>query len=143
MLLAGPAGLLVTKGYDFASVAQGAQGDSQIRTLVSDWSVERGLARAKDVALATPANRVAIKGGIDLVADRFQDMTVALIDAKGCARVQQQIEGTLKKPVVEKPSPIEAIAAPAVRLLKKGAELVGADSCDVFYAGAVPAPAPK
>jgi hypothetical protein len=30
-----------------------------------------------------------------------------------------------------------------VRLLKKGAELIGADSCEAFYAGAVPAPSPK
>ncbi len=132
MLLAGPAGLLVTKGYDFAGLAQAAQGESEIRTLVSDWSVERGVARAVDVALATPDHRVAIRGGIDLVADRFRDMTVALVDAKGCVRVQQRIEGTLKKPVVDKPGPIEALAAPAARLLQKGAELVGADTCAVF-----------
>jgi AsmA protein len=143
MLLAGPAGLLVTKGYEFAGLAQGAQGESEIRTLESRWSIERGVARAADVALATPANRVAIKGSIDLVADRYQDLTLALVDAKGCVRVQQRIEGPLKKPVIDKPGPIEALAAPAVRLLKKGAELVGADACDVFYAGAVPAPAPK
>jgi uncharacterized protein involved in outer membrane biogenesis len=143
VLLAGPAGLLVTKGVDFASATQGAQGKSEIRTLVSDWVIERGVARTQDVALATPANRVALKGSIDLVTDRFQDMTVALLDPKGCAKVQQQVRGTLQKPVVDKPNAVEAIAGPAVRLLKKGAELIGADSCDVFYAGAVPAPSPK
>ncbi len=143
MLLAGPAGLLVTKGYDYASVAQSAQGKSEIRTLVSDWSVERGVARTRDVALATAANRMAIRGGIDLVSDRFQDMTVALVDAKGCVRVQQRVVGTLHKPVVEKPNPIEALAAPAVRLLKQGAEAISGEPCEVFYAGAVPAPSPK
>jgi hypothetical protein len=49
----------------------------------------------------------------------------------------------LDKPVVERRNPVEAIAAPAVRLIKKGAELIGGDSCDVFYAGTVPAPTPK
>ena len=140
MMLAGPAGLLVTKGYEFVSVAQGTPGKSEIRTLVSDWVVERGVARARDVAMATPANRVAIKGGIDFVNDRFQGMTIAVVDAKGCAKVQQQVKGTLHKPQVEKPNAIEALAAPAVQLLKKGAELIGGESCEVFYAGAVPAP---
>lgn len=143
LFLAGPAGLLVTKGVDFASAAQGARGRSEIRTLVSDWTVERGVARAHDVAMATAGHRVALKGGIDLVNDRFQDMTIALIDPKGCAKVQQQVRGTLQKPQVEKPNPVEAIAGPAVRLLKKGAELIAGDSCEVFYAGAVPAPSPK
>jgi len=140
MLLAGPAGLLVTKGYEFVTVAQGTPGKSEIRTLVSDWVVERGVARARDVAIATPANRVAIKGGIDFVHDRFDGMTIAVVDAKGCAKMQQQVKGTLHKPVVDRASAIEALAAPAVQLLKKGAELIGGDSCDVFYAGTVPAP---
>ena len=140
MMLAGPAGLLVTKGYEFVSVAQGTPGKSEIRTLVSDWTVERGVARARDVAMATPANRVAIKGGIDFVNDRFQGMTIAVVDSKGCAKVQQQVKGTLHKPQVEKLSAIEALTAPAVQLLKKGAELIGGDSCEVFYAGTVPAP---
>jgi len=143
MFLAGPAGLLVTKGYDFVNAAQGAQGKSEIRTLVSDWSVERGVARTRDVAMATAANRVALKGGIDLVNDRLQDMTIALVDAKGCAKVKQQVRGTLQKPQVEKPNPVEAVTGPAVRLIKKGAELISGDSCEVFYAGAVPGPSPK
>jgi hypothetical protein len=143
LFLAGPAGLLVTKGVDFANAAQSSEGRSEIRALVSDWTVERGIARTHDVAMATPAHRVALKGGIDLVNDRFQDMTIALIDPKGCPKVQQRVSGSLHKPQVDKPNPIEALAGPAVRLLKKGAEMVGADSCEVFYAGAVPAPSPK
>ncbi|HVQ04434.1 MAG TPA: hypothetical protein VMT14_13005, partial [Burkholderiaceae bacterium] len=60
---------------------------------------------------------------------------------KGCAKVQQQVKGTLHKPEVEKLNAIEALTAPAVQLLKKGAELIGGESCEVFYAGTVPAPA--
>jgi len=44
---------------------------------------------------------------------------------------------------VEKPNPVEAVTGPAVRLIKKGAELISGDSCEVFYAGAVPGPSPK
>ena len=143
LFLAGPAGLIVTKGIDMAATTQGERGHSEIRMLVSDWVVERGAARTHDVAMATSTHRVALKGGIDLVNARFDGMAVALIDAKGCATAQQHLSGKLDKPVVERRNPVEAIAAPAVRLIKKGAELIGADSCDVFYAGTVPAPTPK
>ena len=101
---AGPSGLVVTKGYNFASIVQGAGGSSEIRTLVSDWKVERGIAQAQDVAMATKENRIALKGRLDFVNDRFDEVTIALIDAQGCARVQQKIRGTFQKPVVEKPN---------------------------------------
>jgi hypothetical protein len=143
LFLAGPAGLLLSKGVDMAATAQGEQGHSEIRMLVSDWAVERGMARTHDVAMATATHRVALKGSIDLANERFSGMTIALVDDKGCANAQQQLSGALRKPVIEGRGPVEAIAAPAARLIRKGAELIGADSCDVFYAGAVPAPAPK
>jgi AsmA protein len=143
LFLAGPAGLIVTKGVDLASAQQGAQGRSEIRLLVSDWKVERGVARTQDVALATPEHRVALAGRIDLAADRFDGMTIALVDAKGCAQARRAVRGPLRKPEIEQRNAIDAITGPAVRLIKKGAELVGADSCEVFYDGAVPAPSPK
>jgi len=141
VLLAGPLGLVVTKGYDFATIAQSGEGSSEIRTLVSDWRVERGVARAEDVAMATAENRVALQGGIDWANDRFDEVTIALVDAKGCVKVQQKIRGTLQKPVVEKPGLLGSLAGPAVRLLKKGSELLGGGGpCEVFYAGSVAAP---
>lgn len=137
---AGPFGLAVTKGYNFASIFQGSEGSSTIRTLVSDWKVERGVAQAQDVAMATNANRVALRGGLDFVNERFDDMTVALIDAKGCAKVRQKIIGTFQKPVVEKPNVLKSLAGPVLELLKKGRELFPGGECDVFYAGSVAAP---
>jgi AsmA protein len=140
VFFAGPLGLLVTKGYDFAKLAQGSGGHSEIRVLVSDWTVERGVARAHDVALATRDNRVAVQGGLDLVNGRFDDLTIALVDARGCAKVRQQMKGTFAAPVVDKPNLLTALAGPAVRLLKKGSEALRGEHCDVFYAGAVAAP---
>ena len=136
---AGPVGLVVTKGYNFASISQGAGGSSEIRTLVSDWKVERGVAQAQDVAMATKENRIALQGGLDFVDNRFNDVTMALIDAKGCAKVLQKIRGTFQNPVVEKPSLLQSLTGPALRLLKKGSELLGGQ-CEVFYAGSVAAP---
>jgi AsmA protein len=136
----GPLGLVVTKGLNFANVLQESSGSSEIRTLVSDWKVERGVAQAQDVAMATKQNRVALQGGLDLVGNRFDDVTVALIDAKGCAKVRQEIRGTFQNPVVERPNVLASLAGPALRLLKKGSEWLGGGHCEVFYAGSVAAP---
>jgi AsmA protein len=90
--------------------------------------------------MATKQNRIALQGGLDFVDNRFNDVTVALIDAKGCAKVRQDIRGTFQNPMVEKPSLLESLAGPALRLLKKGSELFGRGQCEVFYAGSVAAP---
>ena len=137
---AGPVGLAVTKGYNFASIFQGSEGRSEIRTLVSDWKVERGVAQAQDVAMATNENRVALHGGLDFVNQRFNNVTVALIDAKGCAKVQQNIRGTFQKPVVEKPSTLKSLTGPVLKLLKQVKGLFPGGACEVFYAGSVASP---
>jgi uncharacterized protein involved in outer membrane biogenesis len=137
---AGPLGPLLTKGYNFASIFQGAGGSSEIRTLVSDWKVERGVAQAQDVAMATKENRIALQGGLDFVNSQFDDVTVALIDAKGCAKERQKIRNTFQNPVVEKPSRLKSLTGSARRLLKKGSDLFLGGQCEVFYAGSVAAP---
>ncbi|MGA8258995.1 MAG: AsmA family protein [Arenicellales bacterium] len=137
---AGPLGLAVTKGYNFASILQGSGGSSTIRVLVSNWRVEHGVAEAQDVAMATKENRIALKGKLDFVNDRFDDVTIALIDAKGCAKVRQRISGPFQKPVVERPNVFKSLAGPALKLLKKGRDLFPGGECEVFYTGPVKAP---
>lgn len=138
--LAGPIGLAVTKGYNFASIFQGSGGSSSIGKLFSDWKVERGIAQAKDVAMATKQNRIAFQGRINFVDERFDDVTIALIDARGCARVQQKIRGPFRKPVVEKPNVLMSLAGPTLNLLKKAKDLFTGGKCEAFYTGSVPAP---
>jgi AsmA protein len=140
VFLAGPLGLAVTKGYNFASLFRGSGGGCRIRTLVSDWRVERGVAQATDVALATTKNRIALHGGLDFVNRRFADVTVAAIDAKGCARVQQVIRGSFGKPVVEKPRVLTSLAGPVLKLYRQTRGLFPAGPCEVFYSGSVAAP---
>jgi len=137
---AGPVGLAVTKGYDFATLFKGAGGVSAIRTLVSDWKVERGVAQAQDVALATNEHRITLHGGLNFVNGHFDDVTVSLIDAKGCAKVRQKIHGPFQKPVVEKPNILRTLAGPALKLLKKGRSLFPGGECEVIYAGSVAPP---
>jgi AsmA protein len=136
----GPLGLAATKGYDFAGIFRGSGGSSEIRTLVSNWKIERGVAQTQDVAMATNQNRIALIGRLDFVNEQFDDMTMALLDAQGCAKVRQKIRGTFQKPVVEKPSVLKSLAGPALKLLKKGRDLFPGGECEVFYAGSVAPP---
>ncbi len=138
-LFAGPLGMAVTRGYSFAGVLLGSDGNTGVRRLFSDWKVERGIAHARDVALATKENRIALQGNINFVNERFENVTIALIDDKGCARVKQKISGPLKKPVVEKPNVLAFLTGPALNLLKKTKDFL-TGTCEVFYAGSVAAP---
>ena len=136
---AGPFAPLITKAYNFASIYRGTGGSSRIRTLVSDWTVEHGVARAKDVALATYEYRIALKGSLDFVNERFNDVTVAVVDGKGCATVRQRIRGPFGNPVVENASVLQSVAGPVLNLLKQAKKLFGG-RCEVFYAGSVAPP---
>jgi len=138
LFFAGPLGLVVTKGYNFASIFRGSGGHSEIRLLVSNWKVEQGVARALDVAMATDENRIALQGELDFVNERFNDVTMAVIDAEGCAMVKQQIHGPFQKPVVEKPNFLISLTGPAFNLLKEGWNLLPGVNCEVFYTGSVP-----
>jgi uncharacterized protein involved in outer membrane biogenesis len=140
VFFAGPLGLAVTKGYNFAGLFQGPGGTTKIRTLVSKWRVERGVAQAKDVAMATSQNRLALRGGLDFVNGQFADVTVAVIDAKGCAGVRQSIRGSFEKPVVEKPRALTSLSGPLTRLYKHARGLFPAGPCEPFYSGSVAAP---
>jgi AsmA protein len=136
---AGPFAPLITKGYNFASLFQGSGGNSRIRVLVSDWKVEHGIARAKDVAMATNENRIALMGSLDFVNERFNDVTVAVVDEKGCAKVRQKIRGPFRKPEVEKLSVLQTAGGPLLSLFKQAEKLFGGQ-CEVFYAGSVAPP---
>ena len=140
LLFAGPAGLVVTKGYNFASILQEPEGRSEIRTIVSDWKVERGVALSQDVAMSTDQNRLALQGRLDFANKQLKGVNVALIDDKGCIKVQQTIHGTFKKPVIEKPSVIKSLSGPVVSLLKPVKELLPGGGCEVFYTGSVASP---
>jgi AsmA protein len=139
LFFVGPLGVGITKGYTFARAFGGTGGSTTIRTLVSKWQVEHGIAHAMDVAMATQENRVALKGGLDFVTGRFDDVTVAVIDGKGCARVQQNIHGPFRQPEADEAKVLSALTGPTRKLVEQAKELFGGH-CEVFYAGSVATP---
>jgi uncharacterized protein involved in outer membrane biogenesis len=137
--IAGPFAPLITKGYGFASLFGGSGGSSRIGVVVSDWKVERGIALAKDVAMATNEHRVALVGSLDFPNERFDDVTMAVIDGKGCVKARQKIRGSFRKPEVEKVNVVLTVAGPVLRLFTQAKKLLGG-KCEVFYAGSVAPP---
>lgn len=140
VFLAGPLGLAVTKGYNFASLFRGSGGESRIGLLVSDWTIEGGVARATDVALATLKHRIAMRGGLDLVHGRFADVTVAVVDERGCATMRQEVRGPFASPRIEKPKVLRSLAGPVVKLVRQTRALLPAGPCEAFYSGSVAVP---
>jgi len=67
-------------------------------------------------------------------------VTLAWIDAQGCAKVRQTIRGTFQKPVVEKPSTLKSLTGPVLKLLKQVRGVFPGGECEVFYAGSVAPP---
>lgn len=135
--VAGPIGLVVTKGFNFASMFNDSGASSEVRMLVSSWKLDKGVAQAVDVALATSDNRIALTGGLDLPNEQFEHMVVALIDEEGCTKVRQEIHGSFHEPIVDKPNVFKTLAGPVVSLFKKGQAVLLDGDCDVFYTGSV------
>jgi AsmA protein len=138
--VAGPIGLIATKGYNFANMFSESGTSSEVRILVSNWKVEEGVAQAADVAMATNENRIALQGGLDLANEQFEHMVVALIDEEGCTKVRQKIHGSFYEPMVDQPNVFKTLAGPAVSLFKQGQALFLDGECEVFYTGSVAAP---
>jgi uncharacterized protein involved in outer membrane biogenesis len=139
-VLAGPIGLAVTKGYDYAKVIDSSGGSSKVPTLISEWHVEHGVAQARDVAMSTKANRVALKGNLDFVNDSFQDVILAVLNGRGCATVEQKVHGSFSHPDVEKPNVLISLAGPALHLVRKASHALGGGHCEAFYTGSLPPP---
>jgi AsmA protein len=140
-LVAGPLGTALLKGYRVAGIYQAAREEKgTLRRLVSDWKVKNGVAEAKDVALSTRGNRLALTGKLDFVGERFDDVTVSLLDEKGCARATQKIRGPFGDPQLEKVSILKSLASPVIRLFEGAKRLATGHKCEVVYSGSVAHP---
>lgn len=142
-VLAGPFGIVATRGYDVLALFQGRGGASEIEHLSSDWRIDRGVAHARDVALSTHRHRLALQGDLDFVNQRFDDVSVAVVDPGGCALVRQDMRGSFARPVLEKPHLLVSLAGPVLHLVRRVRALLPARPCVPYYSGAVPPPSGK
>jgi uncharacterized protein involved in outer membrane biogenesis len=139
--LAGPFGPVLTKSYNFGSLYEEAQGGKgTIKKLVSVWNVTNGIAEATDVALASEKHRIAMKGELNFINDRFVDVTVAVLDKRGCAVYSQKVQGPFSQPQIGKTSIFKSITGPASNVLEDAWKFIRGGACTVFYSGSVAQP---
>jgi hypothetical protein len=133
VVLAGPVGLAVTKGTDFARILVTNPGESsQITNLVSHWELNNGVFIIKDAAFTTNKNRIAANGLIDFSQDSL-NLTIALLNKYGCSVFSQNIYGNLDSPALGKVKVVGTILAPVTNLVD---DILGND-CVPFYNGSV------
>jgi uncharacterized protein involved in outer membrane biogenesis len=140
VLLAGPIGLVATKGRDFARLLSAADGQTEFREVRSTWTIREGVAEADDVAAATKKNRLAARGKVDFAASRFDDLTIMLLDKRGCAVMEQAVTGPFSDPVIEEPGVLETMLGPWIELLQRGLDQFTDEECKVVYEGAIEHP---
>ncbi|MCX5806746.1 MAG: AsmA family protein [Proteobacteria bacterium] len=139
--IAGPLGSAALRGYRYGDVYYQAQGGrGTITQFVSHWKIKSGVADARDCAFATQHNRVALKGKLNLISERYDNVTVALLDNKGCAKFKQSISGPFGAPRIGALSTVESLAGPILNLFNQTKRFVQAGKCEVFYSGSVQQP---
>ncbi len=137
VIFAGPVGLAVTKGFDFTSLlVSNPEESSNILELYTDWNIQKGNLRMQDIAFTTPENRIAASGWINLGLDSL-DITLALLNQKGCSILSQNIKGSIKDPKLDDVHVISKLLAPITNLVKSDKE----SDCIPFYTGIVKHPA--
>jgi len=135
--LAGPAGIIYSKGSDYAMILSTKKGDSTtISKISSQWSLEEGKITIEDVAVATLENRVAVAGWLDMKSDSL-DITVAVVEASGCSIIDQRIYGSGEDPQYSKVKVIKTLLSPVTKVFNS---VIGKD-CEIFYKGIVQHPA--
>ena len=140
-LLAGPFGPVITKSYNFASLYEESQGGKgMVRKLVSVWKVKKGIAEALDVALASKKQRIAMKGGLNFINERFVDVTIAALDKRGCAVYSETVNGSFHKPQIEKESIFTSMVGSVSNPLEDAWKFIQGKKCTVFYSGSVSQP---
>jgi len=139
--ISGPLGAVALKGYRYGELYYETQGgNGTITQFISHWTIKNGKADATDCALATHHHRVALKGSLDLVRRRYDNVTVAMLDDKGCAMFKQSISGSFGSPQIGTVSAIESLVEPILGLYEEAKRFVQGGKCEVFYNGSVQQP---
>jgi AsmA protein len=139
--IVGPLSTVVLKGYRYGNLYYQAQGGrGTITQFISHWKLKNGQAEAMDCALATRHHRAALKGKLNLVKERYDNVVVALLDEKGCPTFEQSISGSFSSPSTGPVSAIESLAGPIIDLYRKAKRFAQAGKCEVFYNGSVKQP---
>jgi AsmA protein len=142
VLVAGPVGLVATKGTDFvalASIKLDSSKHTDIQTLYTRWKFENSQLITEDVAFATTKNRIAFDGSIDFKRDTIPGITIAVVDKNGCSLMDQNLYGKIGAIKTGKLNITKTLLGSVINFVNA---VVGKD-CQPIYTGSVKAPAEK
>ncbi len=136
VVLAGPVGIVATKGTDFVVLASVNLNDTQystLDTLVARWKLDKRILSTEDVAFATRLNRIAFSGSIDFARDSIPGLQIAVVDKNGCSLMDQQIYGKFSALKTGKLNVAKTLLGSVINFVDA---LVGKD-CKTIYSGSV------
>lgn len=141
IFIAGPISTAALEAYRYADTYYEAKkGQTSITKFMAKWKIRDGMADAVDCALTTQKNRIAAKGKLNLVSERYENLTVAQVDRKGCAKFKQTVNGPFNSPHISTTSTLQLIGASIINLYSEAKDIVQGGDCEVFYAGSVGPP---
>ncbi|MDH3237886.1 MAG: AsmA family protein [Deltaproteobacteria bacterium] len=141
LLLPGPLFTAAAEGLLGPDTKVGKEGEEGlVDTLASYWTVKDGMFEAEDVALATKGHRVALTGRIDLPGGQFDNIAVALVDDRGCARAGQTIQGAFRLPQIAETITAKGKEPTGETPAGEAREAAPGGECKVVYTGTVPPP---
>lgn len=133
VMFAGPAGLAVTKGTDFARLAFSQAGDStEVKHFLADWKMEHGVLSTQDVAVSTRSNLVSTDGWYNIKNDSL-DFKISVLDKRGCDLIGQRIYGTSQETEYGNVKLLKAFFGPVKNFFRD----IGFVKCDTIYTGKV------
>lgn len=96
-----------------------------------------------DVAMSSASNRVAMKGAVNILDEKFIDLGIALLDAKGCPTFEQKTSGSFAKPSIK----VDGTAITTLNNVMlsfstkpKTISKQSDENCTVFYEGVIKQP---
>jgi AsmA protein len=141
VILAGPVGIVATKGTEFVVLSRVNMNDTQystLDTLVARWKLDHLLLSTEDVAFTTPHNRIAFVGSLDFAHDSIPGLQIAVVDKNGCSLMDQQIYGKLSALKTGKLNVAKTLLGSVINFANS---IVGKD-CKPIYVGSVRNPKP-
>ncbi len=140
VFVAGPYGAVFTKAITYANAfSTNVTEMTEINKFVSNWSIDKGIASAHDVAFSTAKYRMALTGKLDLTKNTYNNMMIALINKEGCAVLSEEMNGSFIVPEKESFSTLGRVGGSIDDLWLKLAK-PSRITCDPVYTGSVSHP---
>ena len=81
-----------------------------------------------------------MKGELNLINERFVNVTVAALDKRGCIVYSEKVHGPFRNPQIEKESIFKSIAGSVLNPIEDALRFIQGKECTVFYSGSVAQP---